>query len=255
MKRNFTIALCACISVLVLGSLQVFVARTQTDSLANLGSAVNRPWQPETWKAAFWTGPNKWHSCSMNSTMVYTRFAGWNGLNSWGNTEYERGRDPWKSYGKPSGSVPLTTKQRLTVSLRVVENKVDVLQGIGNAYVDLWVNFSEPVGNMGLRWAELIIYLKTEKGIFYPFQEQGSFSSKICKDGNLRWYMIGYSCFDVGSEWSTRTIAVNDLISRLSQVYGVVISKGTVSCVTFGVEAAQGEMAVEWSSLNYDYEL
>jgi hypothetical protein len=149
----------------------------------------------------------------------------------------------------------LTVTQHLTVTLRIVETKVDAFLGIGNAYVDLWVNFSQPVGNKGLTWAELIVYLKTEKGIFYPFQEQGTFSSRICHDGKLQWYMIGYSCFDADSQWTTRSISVNDLINRLAQTYRVDVSKGTVSCITFGVEAAQGEMAVEWNFLNYVYEL
>ncbi len=61
--------------------------------------------------------------------------------------------------------------------------------------------------------------------------------------------------FDVDSHMGTRTIAINDLEARLAQSYGVDIPKGTVSCITFGVEAAQREMAVEWTSLNYQYEL
>ncbi len=243
--------------VLILGSLQMFAARPRSDSIVGSGSgeSVDRRWQPERWKADFWKGPNKWHSCTINNSVVYTRFAGWNGLDSWGNTEYEQGRDPWRTYGIPSRAVPLTAVQRLEVRLRIAEAKVDSLIGIGNAYIDLWVNFSEPVGTRDLVWAELIIYLKTEKGLIYPFQEQGSYSNRICRDGNLRWYMIGYSCFDVDSQMGTRTIAINDLIVRLAQSYRVDIFKGTVSCITFGVEAAQGEMAVEWASLNYQYEL
>lgn len=191
----------------------------------------------------------------MNTEVVYTRFAGWNGVNSWGNTEYEEGRDPWKTCGITGRAVPLTAEQHLTVTLRITEGKVDPFLGIGNAYVDLWVNFSEPVGNRGLSWAELIVYFKTEKGVFYPFQQQGEYCNRVCSDGNLSWYLMGYSCFNVDSQWSTRAITVNDLINRLAQVYHVDISKGTVSCVTFGVEGAQGEISAEWSYLNYKYEL
>lgn len=178
------------------------------------------------------------HNCSMSREVAITRFAGWSGPNSWGNTEYEQGRDPWKNYGNSSGSVPLTASQRLTVSLRILESKVDTVFGISNAYVDLWVNFSEPVGDNGLMWAELIVYLKTEKGVLYPFQEQGTYSSKICGDGNHTWYVIGYGCPAAGSVWSNREINMNDLINQLAQVFRVDLSKGTVSCIAFGVEGA-----------------
>jgi hypothetical protein len=256
-RRSFTITFWACMSVMLLASLQVFAARTQADTLAgkNSRTVADWRWQPERWKADTWTGPNRWHTCFMNSGLVYTRFAGWNGLNSWGNTEYEQGRDPWKTYGIFSRAVPLTSIQHITVTLRIVEAKVDIFVGVGSAYMDLWVNFSEPVGDKRLTWAELIVYLKTEKGLFFPFQEQGAYCNRICTDGNLTWYLVGYSCFGVESQWSTRTITVNDLISRLAQIYRVDISKGTVSCITFGVEAAQGEIAAEWSYLNYEFEV
>jgi hypothetical protein len=256
-KRGFAIVFSACMSVLILGSLQVLTARTKMDPFAggNSNPDVKWCWQPESWQEDYWTGPNRWHDCSMNSEVAYTRFAGWNGLNSWGNTEYERGRDPWRTYGLPSYAVPLTLAQQVTVTSRIVEAKVDTVVGVASAYVDLWINFSEPVGEKGLTWAEFIVYLKTEKGVSYPFQEPSSYSNKVCSDGDLMWYMIGYRCPEVELTWSTRTININELTNRLAQVYRVDISKGTMSCITFGVEAAQGEMAVQWNYLNYEYNL
>lgn len=191
MKRRFVIVFSACMFIIVFVLLQVLVVQTQTGSFAgdSSNSNVGFGWQPESWQADFWSGPNKWHNCSMNSDFAYTRFAGWNGVNSWGNTKYERGRDPWKTYGIPSRAVPLTLDQQVTVTLRIVEARVDGVVGVASAYVDLWVNFSEPVGEKGLSWAELIVYLKTEKGALYPFQEPGSYSGKVCSDGDLMWYV------------------------------------------------------------------
>jgi hypothetical protein len=189
----------------------------------------------------------------MNTEVAYTRYAGWNGLNSWGNTEYEQGRDPWKTYGIPSYAVPLTLAQQVTVTSRIVEAKVDPKVGVASAYIDLWVNFSEPVGDQGLTWAEFIIYLRTEKGVLYPFQEPGSYSNTVVSDGDLVWYMIGYRSPEVELGRSTRTVSINELANRLAQAYHVDISKGTVSCITFGVEAAEGEMAVEWSYLDHNF--
>jgi hypothetical protein len=253
-KKGVVTAFSVCVIIISLGGFQSLTASTQADSTVRAASTAHANWtlQPQGWEPDLWTGPNKWHTYSFNSDYAYTRFAGWNGVNSWGNTEYERGRDPWKAYGLPVDAVPLTAIQQLNVSLRVVEAKVDSKLGVASAYVDLWVNFSAPVGQDGLTWAELIVYLKTEKGVLYPFQEQESYSNRVCVDGNLKWYMIGYRCPDAGAVWSTRTIRINQLITRLADVYGVDISKGKVSCLAFGVEAAQGEMAAEWKSLIYE---
>lgn len=255
-KRGFITALYACLLVTVIGVFQVLIVQIQTGSLAgNVSpSRVGWIWKPEEWEADLWTGPNKWHDYSFNSDFAYTRFAGWNGINSWGNTEYEQGRDPWQTYGLPTKAIPLVSAQQVTARLRIVEAKVDNKLGAASAYIDLWVNFSGPVGEKGLRWAELIVYLKTEKGALYSFQDQDSFSNRICTDGNLTWYMVGYRCLDADVEWSTRTIDINQLITQLADVYGVDISKGTVSCLTFGVEGAQGEIAAEWNYLKYKHD-
>jgi hypothetical protein len=254
-KRSSAILCSACLSVLVIGIVQIPVGRNQTDSFLDENSNMRvGSWQPDRWQVDFWSGPNMWHDCSMSSEVAYTRFAGWNGFESWGNTEYEQGHDPWKAYGMFNQSVPLTGIQQVSVEFRVVEAKVDSVRGAANAYVDLWINFSQPVGEKGLTWAEFIIYLKTEKGIVYPFQEPGSYSNKIRNDGDLTWYVIGYRCPDVEFGWNTRTININGLTNRLAQSYQVDIAKGTVSCITFGVEAAQGEMSVEWNHLMYEYD-
>ncbi len=243
--------------VVVFSSLQVLIAQTQMNPSASGSSStlVDGTWQPNAWQADVWTGQNKWHDWYMNSDVAYIWFAGWDGINSWGNTEYEQGRDPWGVYGMPFHAVPLTLAQQVTVTLRIVEAKVDAWAGVADAYVDLWVNFSQPVGTKGFVWAELIIYLKVEKGFFYPFPEQDSYSNMLRSDGALNWYMIGYRSQDVNSGWSTRTINVNALANRLAQDYHVDISRGTVSCVTFGIEGAQGEMTAQWNNMKFEHAL
>jgi len=203
------------------------------------------------WQADIWTQPNMYHTYSMGAGYAYTRFAGWNGINHWGNTEYEQGTDFWATYGNFPYPIPLTATQQLQTRSRITESHVDYWFGVANAYVNLWVTFTSPTGSAGLTRAEILIYLKTAKGVFYPFQGQNTYTQQIRSDAGLTWYLIAYRGYDIGTSFTTRTFNLNAVINRLSTVYGVDLSKGTVNAVTFGIEGAQGEMASEWDYVNY----
>lgn len=210
--------------------------------------------------AADWTGdiwyqpnnPSHWHTYYISGGVAYTRFAGWQGINQWGNTEYEQGTDFYGLWGTPFTPIPLTVNQQVVVRGRVTEKHIDSWFGVVDMYVDLWVHFSEPTGTYGLTDAELLIYVSSLDGWLYPWHWPNTYGSLIASADGFTWYNINYRIpADIGSGWTTRTLNVNDLISRLNSVYGCDLSKGVVRCLSFGIEGAQGEMAAEWDYVKY----
>lgn len=200
-------------------------------------------WIPDTWTAS-----RSWHTYTIADGVAYTRAAIWGSVYEWGNTEYEQGTDPWGNYDNLMYNPPLTFNQQLVVTSKITEQHVDFWVGQANAYVEFWVYFTEPVGNQGFQWAELQVYLKSKSGLFNPCPaRQNGYAVRTASN----WYHVMYRTNDVGSSFTTRTVSLQGLISRLQSTWNVDLTKGSVTCICFGVEAVKGEMTAIFDTVNY----
>lgn len=200
---------------------------------------------------SIWGGSSSkiWGTRDISGGEAYNRIATWGNICTWANSEFGQGRKPWGPIGAPLIPTPLFYGQYVVGRAKYIEDHIDWLFGQANAYVNLWIEFDEPVGVKGYKWAELLIYLKCHGSLFKPSQPLGTFLTRTRTEGDLSWYLVSHRMpSDIGQSYTDIHVLLDEFYLRLQSAFGVDIQHGKVVGITFGVESSRGEM-----SSRYDY--
>lgn len=168
-------------------------------------------WNPQYWNKS------PYDYCTMSNGYATTYRTDNTFPGTWGNAEYCQGYKPWGQVGPAFSPVLLNIQQRLVMSCRC-DSAVAFYWGQANMFVDLWVQFSGPVGNNGYSYAELLFYPK-QFGI--GSQGENTYTTTTKTDGGISWYVCAYRNWDVGSSFTYKEINVNNIIDYMCSQFGI----------------------------------
>jgi len=195
---------------------------------------------------SIWGGSSSkiWASRDISGGEAYNRIATWGNINTWANSEFGQGRKPWGPIGIPLLPISLFNGQYVVARAKYIEDHIDWLLGQANVYVNLWIEFDEPVGTKGYKWAELLIYLKCHGSLFKPSQFSNTYLARTRTEGDLKWYMVSHRLQnDVGQNYIDIHVLLDGFYSRLQSVFGINLQHGKIVGITFGVESCRGEIS------------
>jgi hypothetical protein len=228
--------------------------------MATFKPAVNNDYHlndSSKWKVDLWGNgthdPASNAQSNVGNSDAYAKYdATSQGYNIWGNTEYEQGYDPWGFWGSTwnIGTVLLSRpNQKISYRAKLDTNELGGA-GVANAYINLWIMFQDP-DHGGPEWGygEIEIFLhKTNDSTpdQTPFAET-RYDSTI---GN--WYFVGYHATNLSADYTEGTVDLTPIINKFYDQWGIDLSSGGITGITFGVECERAKMKAIFDYVTYD---